>query len=38
VAAYTPVPGGIGAVTTGLLIRHVVQAAEKKMEEMRDYR
>ncbi|MDD5987224.1 MAG: bifunctional 5,10-methylenetetrahydrofolate dehydrogenase/5,10-methenyltetrahydrofolate cyclohydrolase [Eubacteriales bacterium] len=38
VAAYTPVPGGIGAVTTGLLIRHVVQAAEKKMGEMRDYR
>lgn len=32
VAAYSPVPGGIGSVTTGLLIRHVVKAAEKQQE------
>ena len=29
VAAITPVPGGLGAVTTAVLVRHVVQAAEK---------
>ena len=29
IAAYTPVPGGIGSVTTALLLRHTVQAAEK---------
>jgi len=29
VAAITPVPGGVGSVTTALLIRHVVFAAEK---------
>ncbi len=28
VAALTPVPGGVGAVTTALLMRHVVEAAE----------
>ena len=28
VAACTPVPGGIGSVTTALLLRHTVQAAE----------
>ena len=27
-AALTPVPGGVGPVTTALLLRHVVQAAE----------
>lgn len=27
--ACTPVPGGIGSVTTALLLRHTVQAAEK---------
>jgi methylenetetrahydrofolate dehydrogenase (NADP+)/methenyltetrahydrofolate cyclohydrolase len=27
-AAVTPVPGGVGPVTTALLLRHVVQAAE----------
>ncbi|NLU23651.1 MAG: bifunctional 5,10-methylenetetrahydrofolate dehydrogenase/5,10-methenyltetrahydrofolate cyclohydrolase [Clostridiales bacterium] len=29
VAAITPVPGGVGAVTTAVLMRHVVEAAEK---------
>ena len=29
-AAITPVPGGVGAVTSSILIRHVVEAAEKK--------
>lgn len=28
-AACTPVPGGIGSVTTALLLLHTVQAAEK---------
>lgn len=29
VAAITPVPGGVGAVTTCVLMKHVVEAAEK---------
>ena len=29
VGAITPVPGGVGAVTTAVLAAHVVQAAEK---------
>ena len=29
IAACTPVPGGIGSVTTALLLRHTVQAAKK---------
>lgn len=29
VAAITPVPGGVGAVTTAVLMKHVVEAAEK---------
>ncbi len=29
--AITPVPGGVGAVTTSLLVRHVVEAAEKTL-------
>ena len=29
IAACTPVPGGIGSVTTALLLLHTVQAAEK---------
>lgn len=28
--AVTPVPGGLGAVTTAVLVRHVVEAAEKQ--------
>ena len=30
--AITPVPGGVGAVTTSVLAKHVVMAAEKSME------
>ena len=29
VAAITPVPGGVGAVTTAVLVKHVVEAAER---------
>lgn len=29
VRALTPVPGGVGAVTTAVLVRHVVEAAER---------
>ena len=28
VAAITPVPGGVGAVTTAILAKHVIEAAE----------
>ncbi len=34
VEAITPVPGGVGTVTTGVLISHVVEAAEKMYGEM----
>ena len=30
VAAITPVPGGVGSVTTAILARHVVEAAERQ--------
>ena len=33
VAAITPVPGGVGAVTTSVLVSHVVEAAERKMNK-----
>lgn len=29
VSAITPVPGGVGAVTTAVLMRHVIEAAER---------
>lgn len=29
VGAITPVPGGVGAITTSILMKHVVQAAER---------
>ena len=29
VEAITPVPGGVGTVTTSVLVRHVVEAAER---------
>ena len=29
VEAITPVPGGVGTVTTSVLVKHVVEAAEK---------
>ena len=31
VEAITPVPGGVGAVTTSVLVSHVVEAAERRM-------
>lgn len=31
VAAITPVPGGVGAVTTSVLVSHVVEAAERSL-------
>ena len=31
VGAITPVPGGVGAVTTSVLMKHVVEAAEKTL-------
>ena len=31
-AAITPVPGGVGPVTTALLLRHVVEAAESTVD------
>ena len=35
VARITPVPGGVGSVTTAILASHVVQAAEIKMDEVK---
>ena len=32
VAAITPVPGGLGAVTTAVLVSHVVEACKKAVE------
>ena len=29
--AVTPVPGGVGAVTTAVLAKHVVEAAERTL-------
>ncbi len=31
--AITPVPGGVGAVTTSVLMKHVVQAAQRTLDE-----
>lgn len=31
-AAITPVPGGVGAVTSTVLMRHVLRAAERGTE------
>jgi len=31
VAAITPVPGGVGSVTTAILAKHVVEAAERTL-------
>ena len=30
VEAITPVPGGVGSVTTSVLVGHVVEAAKRK--------
>ena len=32
VEAITPVPGGVGSVTTSVLVSHVVEAAIRKMQ------
>lgn len=32
-ASITPVPGGIGSVTTAILIKHVVQAADRRINK-----
>ena len=32
VKAITPVPGGVGTVTTSILVRHVVEAAERTLK------
>jgi len=31
-AAATPVPGGVGSVTTTLLMKHLVEAAERTVK------
>ena len=31
-AAITPVPGGVGSVTTAVLMKHVIQAAERSLQ------
>ena len=31
VQAYSPVPGGVGSVTTAILAKHVVEAAERTL-------
>lgn len=33
-AAITPVPGGVGSVTTAVLMKHVAQAAEKSVDSV----
>ena len=35
-AGITPVPGGVGSVTTAVLMKHVIQAAEKKAVSQSD--
>jgi methylenetetrahydrofolate dehydrogenase (NADP+)/methenyltetrahydrofolate cyclohydrolase len=32
VSAITPVPGGVGTVTTAILLQHVVQSAQRLAE------
>ena len=36
VKAITPVPAGVGSVTTAVLCKHVVEAAERSVQEARD--
>lgn len=33
VGAITPVPGGVGSVTTAVLMKHVIAAAEKRVQQ-----
>ena len=35
--AYTPVPGGIGVVTTAILLRNIIKAARKAADSQRGY-
>ncbi|MCI1934644.1 MAG: bifunctional 5,10-methylene-tetrahydrofolate dehydrogenase/5,10-methylene-tetrahydrofolate cyclohydrolase [Atopobiaceae bacterium] len=35
VAAVTPVPGGVGSITTSVLVKHVVEAARRAAEDGR---
>jgi methylenetetrahydrofolate dehydrogenase (NADP+)/methenyltetrahydrofolate cyclohydrolase len=35
VAAVSPVPGGVGSITTSVLVKHVVEAARKAAEDGR---
>ena len=35
VDAITPVPGGVGSVTTSVLVGHVVEAAMRKVKRIR---
>lgn len=37
VEAITPVPGGVGSVTTAVLAKHVVEAAEKRVRDERAF-
>jgi methylenetetrahydrofolate dehydrogenase (NADP+)/methenyltetrahydrofolate cyclohydrolase len=32
VAAITPVPGGVGTVTTSVLVKHVIEAAKRTIQ------
>ena len=36
VEAITPVPGGVGGVTTAVLVSHVVEAAERSLDKYED--
>jgi methylenetetrahydrofolate dehydrogenase (NADP+)/methenyltetrahydrofolate cyclohydrolase len=35
VGAITPVPGGVGTVTTSILVGHVIEAARRRMEDIK---
>ena len=37
VGCITPVPGGVGSVTTSILMRHLVEAAERQKSKMNKY-
>ena len=34
VQAVTPVPGGVGGVTSAVLLRHLIEAAENSVTEL----
>ncbi len=35
VGAITPVPGGVGTVTTAILLAHVIENASRQIKEMK---